>query len=172
MPSRDARIAYVQQQLGHASRPTCTSRAWPLFGFVGTGFVRALGRLRPDDALQRLQVHRLGQVRIEPDALRAKPNLQSAVAGDGNQEHAVSMGFGAHRFGDGIAVETRKTKIDQHDVGAGGANALEPPGSAIRLVYPVSPRLQERAEPLAEIAVVLDDDDAAAAPGAVRVGGR
>jgi len=74
----------------------CATRTWTATARITRPSTRcSVGSLK-DDASQRLQIHRLRQMGIEPDLLRATADLRPAVPGDGDQQHGITARGGSN----------------------------------------------------------------------------
>src|SRR5207245_2279345 len=116
---------------------------------------RELGEDRPD----MLRVDRLHQVRVEAGGFRALAIERLAVAAD---RHQPDLGAVRHRPqppGDLEAIDSRQAEVDQGDREFAGLRVVEPVLAAARGHHFVTVELQQQAQALARVVVVLHDED-------------
>src|SRR4029079_8205796 len=108
------------------------------------------------------RIHRLQDMRVEARVERASAIVRLPVARQRDELHVPRPGgaVAPDASRDLVAVEPRKTDVDDGDVGPRLSRAIEPFGAAAREESLVLPRAEEHSQGLARIGSIFDDEHA------------
>src|SRR5262249_11098607 len=112
---------------------------------------------RSEQASEVLGIHWLDQVRGKSRFLRALPVLRLAVPGE-RDHHARSYRQRLHATRDLVAVEPGQADVDQRHLGRLRASQVEALGAVGTGVDLVAVQLEQRAQGLTGVGVVLDEE--------------
>src|SRR5262249_43571139 len=121
------------------------------------------------ECLQGLQLHGLGEVGVEARVEGPLAVLGLAVAGQGDEQHALPQA-GPHLRGHRVAVQPRQPDVDQGYLRAEGQRRFDSLPPVFHQVHAVAEKPQQQGQALPPVPVVLADQNVAAGGGRARGG--